>query len=87
MFMTCQLIGQQTGSFFMQLLHSGCNHQNNRRQRWRASGISQAVHRGEEAEPNRKNGKSGKTLKTSAGNIRLDAPRDRSGTDPMKTAC
>ena len=38
----------------------------------------------EETEPNRKNGKSSKTLKTSAGNIRLETPRDRSGTfDPQ----
>jgi len=38
------------------------------------------AHLGEETEPNRKNGKSAKTVKTSAGNIRLDTPRDRSGT-------
>ncbi|NIB44919.1 IS256 family transposase [Pseudomaricurvus alkylphenolicus] len=33
-----------------------------------------------ETEPNRKNGKSAKTLRTTAGNIRIDTPRDRSGT-------
>jgi len=38
------------------------------------------AHLGEETEPNRKNGRSGKTVKTSVGNIRLDTPRDRSGT-------
>ena len=38
------------------------------------------AHLREETEPNRKNGKSAKTVKTSAGNIRLDTPRDRSGT-------
>ena len=42
------------------------------------------AHLSEETEPNRKNGKSSKTLKTSAGNIRLETPRDRSGTfDPQ----
>ena len=42
------------------------------------------AHPSEETEPNRKNGKSSKTLKTSAGNIRLETPRDRSGTfDPQ----
>lgn len=30
--------------------------------------------------PNRKNGKSRKTLKTSAGNVELETPRDRAGT-------
>jgi len=38
------------------------------------------AHLDEETEPNRKNGRSGKTVKTSVGNIRLDTPRDRSGT-------
>ena len=39
------------------------------------------AHLSEETEPNRK---SSKTLKTSAGNIRLETPRDRSGTfDPQ----
>ena len=39
------------------------------------------AHLSEETEPNRKNGKSSKT---SAGNIRLETPRDRSGTfDPQ----
>lgn len=38
------------------------------------------AHLGKETEPNRKNGKSAKTVKTSVGNIRLDTPRDRSGT-------
>ncbi|MDA7853129.1 transposase [Porticoccaceae bacterium] len=42
------------------------------------------THLSEETEPNRKNGKSSKTLKTSAGNICLETPRDRSGTfDPQ----
>ena len=37
-------------------------------------------HLREEALPNRKNGKSQKTLKTSEGNIELNTPRDRAGT-------
>lgn len=42
------------------------------------------AHLSEETEPNRKNGKISKTLKTSAGNIRLETPSDRSGTfDPQ----
>jgi len=40
-------------------------------------------HLAEDVVPNRKNGKSSKTLKTSAGKIDLDTPRDRAGTfDP-----
>lgn len=38
------------------------------------------VHLDDETEANRRNGRSGKTLKTSSGNIRIDTPRDRSGT-------
>lgn len=38
------------------------------------------AHLDTEAEPNRKNGKSGKTLKTTAGKVRIDTPRDRNGT-------
>lgn len=37
-------------------------------------------HLAEEIVPNRKNGKTGKTLKTSVGNVDLDTPRDRAGT-------
>lgn len=37
-------------------------------------------HLADDVFPNRKNGKSKKMLKTSAGNIELDTPRDRSGT-------
>lgn len=37
-------------------------------------------HLAEEAAPNRKNGKSRKTVKTSSGTINLDTPRDRAGT-------
>ena len=37
-------------------------------------------HLADDVLPNRKNGKSKKTLKTSDGNIELDTPRDRSGT-------
>lgn len=40
-------------------------------------------HLAEDIVPNRKNGKSSKSLKTSAGKIELDTPRDRAGTfDP-----
>jgi len=38
------------------------------------------THLDDEYEPNRKNGRSQKTLETSTGNIRIDTPRDRSGT-------
>ena len=38
------------------------------------------AHLDAETEPNRKNGKSGKTLKTTAGKVRIDTPRDRNGT-------
>ena len=38
------------------------------------------AHLDTETEPNRKNGKSGKTLKTTAGKVRIDTPRDRNGT-------
>lgn len=42
------------------------------------------AHLAEEEEPNRRNGKTGKTLKTSEGLIRLTTPRDRAGTfDPQ----
>jgi len=37
-------------------------------------------HLAEDVVPNRKNGKSSKTLKTSGGKIELDTPRDRAGT-------
>ncbi len=37
-------------------------------------------HLADEVVPNRKNGKSGKTIKTSEGKIDLDTPRDRAGT-------
>jgi len=37
-------------------------------------------HLADDVIPNRKNGKSGKTLKTSEGKIDLDTPRDRAGT-------
>ena len=38
------------------------------------------AHLNNDAGPNRKNGRSAKTLKTSAGNIRIDTPRDRAGS-------
>ena len=37
-------------------------------------------HLGDDVVPNRKNGKSGKTIKTSEGKIDLETPRDRAGT-------
>jgi transposase-like protein len=37
-------------------------------------------HLAEDIAPNRKNGKTGKTLKTSVGNVEIDTPRDRAGT-------
>ena len=37
-------------------------------------------HLAEDVLPNRKNGKTGKTLKTSVGNVELETPRDRAGT-------
>jgi len=37
-------------------------------------------HLADDVIPNRKNGKSKKTLKTSSGKIELDTPRDRAGT-------
>jgi transposase-like protein len=37
-------------------------------------------HLADDVVPNRKNGKSSKTIKTSEGKIDLDTPRDRAGT-------
>ncbi|MDH3493139.1 MAG: IS256 family transposase [Acidobacteriota bacterium] len=37
-------------------------------------------HLADDIVPNRKNGKTGKTLKTSVGNVELNTPRDRAGT-------
>ena len=38
------------------------------------------AHLNAETEPNRKNGKNGKTLTTTSGKVRIDTPRDRNGT-------
>jgi len=49
-----------------------------------ALGAELDAHLAEEAQPNRKNGRSRKTLKTSSGNVQIETPRDRAGTfDPQ----
>ncbi len=45
-----------------------------------ALGAELEAHLAEETAPNRKNGKSRKTLKTTSGNVQINTPRDRTGT-------